>query len=168
MRPFPTRLERWVVSVAEVASPGRTDRGVWQWLSQKIGNVARSPSRDSRCFGIVLFDHLVGEGEDRGRDLQPDCSRGLEIDDELELCGLLNGEVSRLGALQNLIHVCGGTPIVVRQIYPVCHKTSGIHKIPKRIHDRQLISRSQFDQLSSVRSKKYVVQLKDGTGGAHL
>jgi hypothetical protein len=38
-----------------------------------------------------LFDHLVGKYKDRIRDGQPDRLRGSEIDDHLELRGLLHG-----------------------------------------------------------------------------
>jgi hypothetical protein len=44
------------------------------------------------------FHDVVGEEEDCARDLQPQRPRGLEIDDQFELHGLLNGEVSRLSA----------------------------------------------------------------------
>jgi len=36
------------------------------------------------------FDHLVGTTEERHRDGQPECLRCLEVDDQLDLCGLLD------------------------------------------------------------------------------
>jgi hypothetical protein len=38
----------------------------------------------------------------------------LEVDDELERGGLLDGEISWLGALEDLVHEDGGTTIQVR------------------------------------------------------
>ena len=35
------------------------------------------------------FDRLIGAGEERGRDLDPECLRGLEIEDQLELGRLI-------------------------------------------------------------------------------
>jgi hypothetical protein len=37
----------------------------------------------------LLFDDLVGAGEDRRWDRQPECCSGLEVDDQLELSRLL-------------------------------------------------------------------------------
>jgi hypothetical protein len=44
------------------------------------------------------FDHLVGAGEKRRRDLDTERFRGLEIDGKQEFGGLLNWKVGRFGA----------------------------------------------------------------------
>jgi hypothetical protein len=41
-------------------------------------------------MGSILFDHIVGMGEDIWRDFEAECLRGLKIDDELEAGGLFN------------------------------------------------------------------------------
>src|SRR5260370_4060071 len=46
----------------------------------------------------VLFDRLVGAGEDGGRDIEAERIRRLEIDDQLELRRLLNRQVGGLFA----------------------------------------------------------------------
>ena len=51
-----------------------------------------------QCSNRSLFDHLVGEREQRRRDLESECPGGLEVDDELELGGLLHRQIGRLGA----------------------------------------------------------------------
>src|SRR6266581_4638572 len=103
------------------------------------------------------FDHLVGAGEQRRRYLQPNCSRGLEIDHEFELCGLLNGQVSRLGALQNLVDVRRGTSVLVRQIRPVGHEATGVNELLVSMNHRKSLPRSQFNDLLSMRCENYVV-----------
>ena len=50
-------------------------------------------------------DHLVGLEEDRRGDGEAQGLGGLEIDDQLELHGLLYGEITRFGAFQNFVHV---------------------------------------------------------------
>jgi hypothetical protein len=41
-------------------------------------------------LGPASFDHLVGAQQDRGRQLNTDRLRRFEVDDELELVGLLD------------------------------------------------------------------------------
>ena len=45
------------------------------------------------------FDNLVGAGEDRWRDREPERLGGLEIDHQLECSRLLDRQVGRFGAL---------------------------------------------------------------------
>ena len=47
-----------------------------------------------------LFNHLVGTLLQKQRHVDADCRRGLQIDHQFEFCGLLDGQVRRLGALQ--------------------------------------------------------------------
>src|SRR5262245_27117294 len=47
------------------------------------------------------FDHLVGAADKRRRDREAERSGSLEIDDQLDLGGLLHGQVSRLFTLEN-------------------------------------------------------------------
>jgi hypothetical protein len=50
----------------------------------------------------ALLDHLVGLEEDRLRDRESQRLGGLEIDHQLELGGLLDGEISRFAPLKIL------------------------------------------------------------------
>jgi transposase len=56
------------------------------------------------------FDDLVGKIEDRGRDRQPERFGGPQVNNQLEPCRLLNGQVGGLGALQDLVDVPRGQP----------------------------------------------------------
>jgi hypothetical protein len=50
------------------------------------------------------LDHLVGAGEERGRKVEANCSRGLKIDDQLELGRQLDRQVGGPGSLENAIN----------------------------------------------------------------
>ena len=52
-----------------------------------------------RITRAVSFDHLVGAGEQRNWDLQPERLGGLEIDHQLVLGRSLNRQIGRLFAL---------------------------------------------------------------------
>src|SRR6266436_7048512 len=55
------------------------------------------PSRSARKrHPRSLFDHLVGAGEEGFRNRETDRFRGFEVDDQLELGRLLNGQITRL------------------------------------------------------------------------
>ena len=83
----------------------------------------------SRHHGLP--DDLVGlEEEGRGNgDTQG--LGGREVDDQLELHGLLHGEVGRFGTFQNLVHVVGGTAVLVGAVHPIGHEPARLHELPK-------------------------------------
>src|SRR5215470_18803766 len=62
------------------------------------------------CDGSLL-DHLIRPREHRLRNSQAKRLGGLEVDHQLELGGLLDGQVGGLGTLEDLVHVGSGAPI---------------------------------------------------------
>ena len=66
------------------------------------GHAAAAPPRrvmNSRRHGS--FDHLVGDGEQRGRHVDAERPGRLQVDDELELGRLQHRQVGRLLALED-------------------------------------------------------------------
>src|SRR5216684_213219 len=55
-----------------------------------------------------LFNHLVSAGEQRGRDSEAECFGSLEIDDQLEFGRLLDRQIGRFCASEDLVHVTRG------------------------------------------------------------
>jgi hypothetical protein len=53
----------------------------------------------------ALFNQLVGAIEQLSWDSQAKRLSGVEIDDQLEFCGLLNWQIRRAGALKNFVDV---------------------------------------------------------------
>src|SRR6266581_4804367 len=68
------------------------------------------PSASQKCPAAISPDDLIRPREQRLRDRQPERLCGLEVDDQLEFPGLLDGQVSGLGTLENLVDVGDGVP----------------------------------------------------------
>ena len=58
----------------------------------------------------LLFDHLVGTGEQRWWHREAECLGSFEVDTKLELGRQLNGKFGCLCAMQDAINVVGRTP----------------------------------------------------------
>jgi len=56
----------------------------------------------SRADSLQLLDHLIRPLQERRRERQTEGLGGLEIDDQLELRRLLEGEIGGLGAFRIL------------------------------------------------------------------
>src|SRR5215813_302929 len=93
---------------------------------------------DSRCsHDRGLPYDLVRPLEQPLRNRQAQRLRGLEIDHQLELHWLLDGQVGGLGALQDLVDVRGGTSVEITEARPVRHETPGLHTLPDAVCCRQ-------------------------------
>jgi hypothetical protein len=51
---------------------------------------------------------MIWSAQHRRRDLQPERLRGLEVNHQLELCRLLDGQVCGLGTLESPVYKIGG------------------------------------------------------------
>jgi hypothetical protein len=60
------------------------------------------------------------------RNRDPQRLGGLQVDRELELGWLLDRQVARLGALQDLVDVAGGAPIHLHGVGAVRHQPAGL------------------------------------------
>ena len=76
-------------------------------------------------IGGEQLDHLVGAGEEGGRDRDAERLRSLEVDDELEGSGLLNGQVAWLFASYNTVGQDHSTGEVSLLAWAICHEQAG-------------------------------------------
>jgi hypothetical protein len=98
----------------------------------------------------ALLDHVVRAPQHRRRDREPERLRGLQIDDQLELRWLFDGEVGRLGASENLVHVDCGAPLEPPDVRPIGQETIGIGKFSEVINCGQASLRCKICELSSM------------------
>src|SRR5215510_9885731 len=90
-----------------------------------------------RLLKLDLLDQLVRARVQRRRDRQPKCLGDLDVNDQLELSRLLDGQVGGLGPLQDLVHVRGAAPVEIEKARPVRHETPGLHTLPDAVCCRQ-------------------------------
>jgi len=72
-----------------------------------LGEAVKRPAA-TPFHGDTLSDHPGCLAEDDWRDRDPERLGGLQVDDEIELDRLLDGKVSRFGALEDFVYKVGG------------------------------------------------------------
>src|SRR5262249_30484195 len=78
----------------------------------------------------------------------------LQIEDQLERGRLLNGEISRLGAPQDLVQVDRSTPLHLGCIYSIGHESTWLNKYPEIIDCGNPMRGRQIDDGLSMREHK--------------
>jgi len=63
----------------------------------------------SSALGLISLDHLIRPQQQRRRDGEAEGLGRLEVDDQFELRGLLDGEVGGFRAFEDLVHISRGT-----------------------------------------------------------
>ena len=91
-----------------------------------------------------LFDHLVGGGKQRLWHGEPECLRGIEIDDQFIFGGRLHREIAQLLALEYAIDVAGRAPVKVNVIRSVGDQATIRDDEAVGIDGRQLIAGDEF------------------------
>src|SRR5262249_23556388 len=74
------------------------------------------------------LNYLIRPRQQRRRDGQAEGLGGLEVDDQLELGGLLDGEVGGLGTLEDLVDKRCGAAIQTGCTVPVGHEAPSVWK----------------------------------------
>ena len=104
-----------------MGTPGRPDdrlrethRLAAATFQKDMGFAAAQPILRARETMPGLLDHIVGAHEKCFRDRESERLRGGEVDDQIEPGWLLNRDVGRPGAAQNLIDDLGSAPVQVR------------------------------------------------------
>jgi len=64
---------------------------------------------------------------------------GLEVDDEVELRRLLDGQLRWSGPFQDAIHVGGGAAQALGHAWPIRHEAARVGKLPLREHRGQAV-----------------------------
>src|SRR5215467_8542598 len=106
------------------------------------------------------LDHLICPTQHGRRDSQPECLGGFQVDDQLELGRLLDGQIGRLGALEDPVHEDRGASLQVKIVCAIDDESAGFPVLPYPTYRRQpRLHREVCDLLLLIP--------KDGVGKDH-
>src|SRR6516225_11236068 len=79
------------------------------------GRVVAKCRKQPKCAAAKggLFDHLVGDGEQRWRDNEAECLSRCQVEDEIEPSRLLDWDIARSRPAQNLIGELSGATVQI-------------------------------------------------------
>src|SRR5215510_6633451 len=113
--------------------PGRDSRSATPWppaaprrRAARRGN--RQPERQRTCAWRSL-DDLVRPSKEGWRDRQAQRLGRFEVDHKFELGGLLDGEITGLGPLKDLVYVGGGAPMGVGEARAERDEPPGVNEL---------------------------------------
>ena len=83
--------------------------------------------------------------EEFARDLYPKRLGSLQIDNQLELRGLLDRQVARFCAFENLLDVRRGAVVQIRIVHTIGHEAAIFDKLARRKHCGQFVLGGEVD-----------------------
>src|SRR5919198_2528904 len=116
------------------------------WHGKKVPKPAVSRCSIALHRGPLLFDHLVGGGEQRWRHFEPKCFCSLEIDHQLEFGWLLHRQIGRALTPENPSGIDADLIICLSKADAVAHQTASSRIVSKFIDGRNGVAGSQFDE----------------------
>ena len=81
----------------------------------------------------ITIDDVVRPPQQRRRHGQPEGFRRLQVDNELEVRGLLDRKIGGLSALQDLVHEDRCSPPAVDEVRAIRHEPTLIDVVPEAI-----------------------------------
>src|SRR5215467_12220404 len=110
------------------------------------------------------FDHLIRLVQHGLWNRKTDLFGCFEIDHKLEFRRLFYGQISRLGALENLVHVNRSAPPQVETVRSVGHENTNLCNFPRTVDSWQPSFYSQVSEPFSVIDKNRSVLYEKSRG----
>src|SRR4030095_5556040 len=115
---------------------------------QQLIDLAGTFALHRRCKRLARpsFDHLVRPQQQRLRGREAKGFRGLEVDDQLELRGLLDGEVCGFDSFEDFIHVGCCTVVHGGNVGAIGDKPARLYIFAQCVHGWQTNALTQSDE----------------------
>src|SRR5256885_3590102 len=84
-------------------------------------------------LGAESLDHVIRTHQERVGNLDPEGFRSLEVDDQVELGGLLDRQVAGPRALEDLVDEARGAPVQVFEVGAISHEAADVREASRRI-----------------------------------
>src|SRR5262249_3272856 len=81
------------------------------------------------------LEHLVRQEQECRGERDPEGLGGLEVEDQLELRGLLHGQINGRSAFEDFVHVRGSTSMESLEARPIEHEATVLHVLTEFRHD---------------------------------
>src|SRR5712691_6050386 len=104
------------------------------------------------------MDHLVRSRQQGWRDRQAERFCGPEIDHQLELGGLLDGEITRRRPFEDFVDINRRAAKQITQVSAVRHEAPGVEPLPKRPHGSQATLSRDLVDTSDVGKEERLTQ----------
>jgi len=105
---------------------------------------------------VHSLDYLVCSNQERRRDGKPEPPGCLEVDDQLELGWLFNGQVASSGAFEDPVDVGGCAFDVVDDIRPLGHEAACHDELPDPVQRRKMVGRRELGKPRSANGEHRV------------
>src|SRR2546422_2250073 len=126
-----------------------------------LSRICFSPESKTAIENRKLLNDSVRPGQHVRRNCQADLLRRLHIDHQLELRRLFHGQLSRLGAFQNLVDVSGSAPRQVSNAHAVGHEAPVFHKFYRVVYRREPVLFREVCNLFSLRNEDGALERED-------
>src|SRR5260370_10838853 len=144
---------RWPRASAPSTMPARaTSCSIWS-APMRSGRSRSKPSRATCCRSWPisalepLFDHLVGLRQERARHGEPERLGGLEVDHQFEFGRLLDRQIGRLGAVEDLSGVNADLAIDRSEARSIADQAAGSGEFSPLVRRRNGMARCQRYEL---------------------
>ena len=103
-----------------------------------------------------LLDHLVGAAEQRQRHVEAERLGGPEIEDQLDLRGLLDRQVSGLLAFENAAGVDAALTVRIRKAVSVADEAACYSVLSKWVHRGHRVAKGQCGELLAPAIEEWI------------